>query len=128
MIIQGGMRMKKKRLYNRIGCAVIALVMILSLGLSPLMTMETSAEGEGLTIEVLEDTPTKFEETGEPIDMSQYFTACYDGAEVYGMYDSRNSDEYWFESGNFAETMNNSTLMLVVNKPLMHHLSQEVTL
>lgn len=108
--------MNKKRLFNRIGCTVIALIMILSLSISPIasnvvraeedQTEENISEGasentsedtsedtsEG-TLEIVsklgEDENLVFEK-GDSIDLASNFTVKYKGEIPYMMADSKN--------------------------------------
>ena len=113
--------MKKKRLFNRIGCAVLAFLMILSLGLSPVTSQVARAEEEssGSTIEftqeeessgpTIEPAQENSESSvtssslsigskqdnlsyviGQTVDVNEYFTIYYNGAEPYCVYDKDN--------------------------------------
>lgn len=98
-----------KKLSNRIGGTVLALLMVLSLGVSPLASLGVHAQEEGLAIKAKEDVPEEIEETGKPVDMSGYFTVFCNGEKIYGMYDR---EEVWYaeevdseDAHPYSETM-----------------------
>ncbi|MGN1166001.1 MAG: M64 family metallopeptidase [Lachnospiraceae bacterium] len=75
--------MKKRRLYNRIGCAILSFVMILTLGISPAATKVAKADWNteitsDVSIVVKPDTQESltFEEDQE-YDIASYFTVNY---------------------------------------------------